>query len=716
MGKRISQIGNLLLRFWRFLGRMGLALRNLLTWFIWRPLTYLTWPLRWLARQLGRLLRWVGQAIWDRTAYRRALWSRRWQSRWQVRHARLRLFFRRPKPPKTAVFAPQTPELARASRLLGVTTILATAALIGAVGYALQQRQIAQAIARPSLQPPRTIILTPTPQPTVVLPTATALPPTVTPEPTLAPLRNPLENGGSVAFTLNRDGNEDIYLLPVGQAAPIRLTDHPAPDRDPIWRPDGSEIAFASRRDGNWEIYVYNLADDALRRLTDNVGFDGAPSWSPDGQWLLYEGYRDDNLDIYLLDASGNSEAVRLTQHVAADFGPVWAPDGRHIAFTSWRGGNQDLFMLSLDEEARDETAVNLTASPLIHEDNATFAPNGRFLAYTQHHQALPLVVAQPLAEDGTILGQAVQIGQQGHSPTWSPDSGSLLYIHERNGQDVLLGGSLDAWGIAPQAYVPNGRLSHPSWSSVTVPPAVLSNLQARLARRTESTTAAKELYTEALAPGPLALLFEMPVNAPSPYLSDHIDQSFLALRERVIAEAGWDFLGQLDGLFEDLDSQPLPGLSNKNWNKAGRAFDLAYREALAFEPRLVVVREEIGNETYWRVFVKTAVQDGSQGQPLRQQPWDFRARFGEEPRYYNEGGKLRDTIPTGYYIDFTALAADYGWQRVAAQPNWRTFFPGIQFWHFENHPDISWNDAMRQLYSEADLVAAFGVNWDSSQ
>ncbi|MEM7111958.1 MAG: hypothetical protein AAF614_05960 [Chloroflexota bacterium] len=719
MRDRISKLGRGLRRFWQFLGRMGLALRNLLTWFIWWPIYYLFLPVRWLWQTvLSPLLRWTirqaakpFQALWQATSPRRTRWRRRWQSRWLVRKARLRLFFRRPKPPKTAVLAPNIPQPQTTSRPLIVATLLATATFVGMAGYLVQQQQPTQTLSQPSLQLPRTIVLTPTPLPATAVPTLA--PPTTTPEPTLPALRDPLENGGSVVFSLNRDGNEDIYLLPVGQAAPIRLTYHPAPDRDPIWRPDGTEVAFSSRRDGNWEIYVYNLADDGLRRITNQVGFDGAPSWSPDGAWLLYESYIDENLDIYFQESTGNGDAVRLTEHPAADFAPVWAPDGRHVAFTSWRSGNQDLFLLSLDDATRDETAVNLTLSPDAHEDEAAFAPNGRFLAYTLHNATAPLVMARPFSQDNRLVNTPISIGQQGHTPTWSPDSSSLLYIHERSGRELLLGSSLDAWGIAPQAYVPNGRLSHPSWSPTIVPPEVLANLQARLARRTESTTAAKELFTEALAPGPLSLLFEIPVNAPSPYLSDRIDQSFLALRERVIAEAGWDFLGQLDGLFEPLDSQPLPGESGKNWNKAGRAFDVTYREALAFDPQIEVLREDVGTETYWRVFVKTAVQDGSQGRPLRQPTWDFRARFGEEPRYYDAGGKLRDTIPAGYYIDFTALAADYGWQRVAAAPNWRTYFPSIQFWHFENNADISWGEAMRQLYSEEVLIEAFGANWD---
>ncbi|MCZ7669139.1 MAG: hypothetical protein M5U34_19085 [Chloroflexi bacterium] len=188
-------------------------------------------------------------------------------------------------------------------------------------------------------------------------------------------------------------------------------------------------------------------------------------------------------------------------------------------------------------------------------------------------------------------------------------------------------------------------------------------------------------------------MLFEMPVSAPSPYLSDRVDQSFLALRQRMVEEVGWDYLGQLDHMFEALAERHIPGTDRRTWNKAGCAFDLPYQEALTFEPRVEVVREERHLATFWRLFVQAEAQDGSQGEPLRELAWDFRARFGDEPQYYDEGGLMKERIPGGYYVDFTTLAADYGWQRTASTPNWRTFFPGILFGHYENRQALTWEE-----------------------
>src|SRR5690606_2755628 len=181
-----------------------------------------------------------------------------------------------------------------------------------------------------------------------------------------------------------------------------------------------------------------------------------------------------------------------------------------------------------------------------------------------------------------------------------------------------------------------------------------------------------------------------------------------IALRERVMVDAGWDFLGELDQMYEAIDAQALPGQSSRTWNKAGRAFDYLSNYPLAFDPPVEVVRERQEASTYWRTYLRTAVQDGTQGEPLREMPWDFRARFGAESRYYDEGGKAKEQIPAGYYVDFTALAADYGWTWSPASDNWRTYYPGIRYWHYENQQGLTWEQAMLELYTSDEILSVF--------
>ena len=45
--------------------------------------------------------------------------------------------------------------------------------------------------------------------------------------------------------------------------------------------PTTAKIAFSSNRDGNWEIYLMNPDGSQQKRLTQNSARDSSPVWSP---------------------------------------------------------------------------------------------------------------------------------------------------------------------------------------------------------------------------------------------------------------------------------------------------------------------------------------------------------------------------------------------------------------------------------------------------
>ena len=89
------------------------------------------------------------------------------------------------------------------------------------------------------------------------------------------------EDGTKIAFTSDRDGNNEIYVMNAQDGSnQTNLTIDPATDEFPSWSPDGENIAFTSARDGNTEIYVMNAQDGSNQtRLTDNPASDALPEW-----------------------------------------------------------------------------------------------------------------------------------------------------------------------------------------------------------------------------------------------------------------------------------------------------------------------------------------------------------------------------------------------------------------------------------------------------
>jgi TolB protein len=64
--------------------------------------------------------------------------------------------------------------------------------------------------------------------------------------------------------------------------------------------------------------------------------------------------------------------------------------------------------------------------------------------------------------------------------------------------------------------------------------------------------------------------------------------------------------------------------------------------------------------------------------------------------------------------VDFTALAAQYGWRRIAAQEreefNWRSQLLALEYWHFERRDGLTWYDAMRLVYDAQTLSRLFSA------
>ena len=123
----------------------------------------------------------------------------------------------------------------------------------------------------------------------------------------------------------------------------------------------------------------------------------------------------------------------------------------------------------------------------------------------------------------------------------------------------------------------------------------------------------------------------------------------------------------------------------------------------------LHIVRADSGGSVYFRLFLKCAAQDGSQGPPLKVHPWNLTGKARRRnPRH---GGEWND-IPYGYFVDVTALAREYGWERIPAvdQPDfsWKWHFKAIEYWHYQKSDNLTWYLAMLEVYPPEKLEALY--------
>jgi Tol biopolymer transport system component len=143
-------------------------------------------------------------------------------------------------------------------------------------------------------------------------------------------------DGKQLAFSSDRSGNQDIWVMPIGSPAQLRqLTFNIEPDWDPDWSPDSSVIAFYSFRTGDREIWTLPVAGGPATQLTHSGGLDATPEWSPDGKELTFRSERTGNSDIRVIPATGGEGRI-ITTDTNYDFSPGWSPDGQFLAFTTW--------------------------------------------------------------------------------------------------------------------------------------------------------------------------------------------------------------------------------------------------------------------------------------------------------------------------------------------------------------------------------------------
>lgn len=510
-----------------------------------------------------------------------------------------------------------------------------------------------------------------------------------------------IRHGGedhTVFISIEENGYAHLFAYQLQGLPLTRITTGEWNDIAPALSPDRTQLAFASDRNSFWDLYVMELQTGNVTQITNSPEYDSAPSWSPDGQWLVFETYINENLEVSVVSVNDRSaEIIPLTQDPASDHSPAWAPDGRHVAFISNRGGDSDVWLASLDL-AGDERYLNLSNTPFASENQPLWNYDGSQLLWAS--------ISQTVGYSGLYIWDATDPNRtarwigDGIIGAWDETAEKIIAVTSAPNQYYLT--SYDVQGFLLLSPTPlSGRVRGLTWGFTQLPnPLPNSFAQAAGAAPTA-------LWSPAITPGPDVpnqRWYVVPIDdvqAPYPQLHDLVDESYNALRNRIILETSWDALASLENAFVPLTTNLEPGLE-EDWLYTGRAF--AINSLMANAGWLVTLREDIGAQTYWRVYIRCGIQDGSLGEPIHNAPWNLSARYELDPRTYEQGGEYAP-VPSGYWVDVTSLAAAYNWERLPALPNWRTYYNGARFTEFALTNGLNWYSAMQELYPVDALV-----------
>lgn len=117
----------------------------------------------------------------------------------------------------------------------------------------------------------------------------------------------------------------------------------PAPSYFHGWSPDGRWLAFVGQRDGNFDLFRVPVTGGPEERLTSDRGYDDGPDYSPDGKWIYFNSDRAGGWDIWRIPAEGGGandiNAERITSDDLEDWFPHPSPDGKWLLFLSFPKG-----------------------------------------------------------------------------------------------------------------------------------------------------------------------------------------------------------------------------------------------------------------------------------------------------------------------------------------------------------------------------------------
>jgi hypothetical protein len=128
--------------------------------------------------------------------------------------------------------------------------------------------------------------------------------------------------------------NSLVYVVPMAGGTPRRITKN-SPSYWHGWSPDGKTLAFVGQRNGDFDIYTIPVAGGEETRLTTAPGLDDGPEYSPDGQYIYFNSERTGHMQIWRMKPDGSGQT-----HVFSDAYNNWfphiSPDGKWMVFLSF--------------------------------------------------------------------------------------------------------------------------------------------------------------------------------------------------------------------------------------------------------------------------------------------------------------------------------------------------------------------------------------------
>ncbi len=283
----------------------------------------------------------------------------------------------------------------------------------------------------------------------------------------------------------------DLYLVSAGGGKSIRITDTPEKESEAAWRPDGKKIGYISVASGEpqmWEINPDGTSPRQISKVKDGIsGF----KYSPDMKHIFYietvkldQDVHDKFPDLPLANArlyddllyrhwdtwsDGTYQHIfvatysetGLADHLDLQKGErydsplkpnggseqiAWSADGKSLAYTCKKKSakeyalstNSDIYIYNLE----NRTTKNLTEGMMGYDQNPTFSPDGKKIAWESMERDGYEADKQRLFISDLSTGKkedySLGFDQNAQNLVWSADSKTVWFISDIHATDEI--------------------------------------------------------------------------------------------------------------------------------------------------------------------------------------------------------------------------------------------------------------------------------------
>lgn len=149
----------------------------------------------------------------------------------------------------------------------------------------------------------------------------------------------------AVSHQTREDYQSRIYVIPLepkeGETVVPTLVTPIAPSYLHGWSPDGKTLAYCAFRQGQPDIYTIPVQGGLETQLTDEPGLDDGPEYSPDGKYIWFNSTRSGLMQIWRMEADGANPTQMTTDENNSWFAHL-SPDGTQVAYVTYYKGDVD--------------------------------------------------------------------------------------------------------------------------------------------------------------------------------------------------------------------------------------------------------------------------------------------------------------------------------------------------------------------------------------